>query len=193
MINLEHADILRFYNSIIRGNLNYYFFANNRKSLGSFIHGLKWSCARTLALKFKLRQSSKVFRKFGSKLKCPDTGLEIFIPKTFKAIKIFGCDEPVFDDILFKKWGRKLTRSNLFKQCVICGSSEQIEMHHVRYIKDLKRKAKMKLLDFFTMQMAAINRKQVPLCVEHHKALHNNTLSHNERELFKENIKLLKS
>lgn len=40
--------------------------------------------------------------------------------------------------------------------------------------------------------MAAINRKQVPLCAEHHKALHNNTLSHDERELFKENIQLLK-
>jgi hypothetical protein len=40
--------------------------------------------------------------------------------------------------------------------------------------------------------MAAINRKQVPLCVEHHKALHNNSLSHDERELFKKSISLLK-
>jgi hypothetical protein len=47
-------------------------------------------------------------------------------------------------------------------------------------------------MDFFTMQMAAINRKQIPLCSTHHKALHNNTLSISERELFKSNIKLLK-
>jgi hypothetical protein len=40
--------------------------------------------------------------------------------------------------------------------------------------------------------MAAINCKQVPLCAEHHKALHNNTLSHDECELFQENIQLLK-
>jgi hypothetical protein len=39
--------------------------------------------------------------------------------------------------------------------------------------------------------MVAINRKQVPLCSEYHKALHNNTLSSQERELFKENIKSL--
>ena len=192
LINLDHADIIRYFNSVIRGNLNYYSFANNRKSLGSFIHGLKWSCARTLALKYKLRFASKVFRKFGSKLKCPDTGLELAIPKTFKAIKIFGCNEPFPDDILFKKWRNKLTRSNLFKQCIICGSKEQIEMHHVRQIKDLKKKANKKLLDFFTMQMAAINRKQVPLCVHHHKALHNNSLSLAERKLFEEGIKKIK-
>lgn len=39
--------------------------------------------------------------------------------------------------------------------------------------------------------MAAINRKQLPLCAEHHKALHNSTLSHDERELFKKNEKML--
>ena len=109
LINLDHADIIRYFNSVIRGILNYYSFANNRKSLGSLIHGLKWSCARTLALKYKLRLASKVFRRFGSKLKCPETDLELFIPKTFKALKIFGCNEPLPDEILFKKWSNKLT------------------------------------------------------------------------------------
>ena len=83
LINLDHVDIIRYFNSVIRGNLNYYSFANNRNSLGSFIHGLKWSCARTLALKYKLRFASKVFQKFGSKLKCPETGLKLAIPKSF--------------------------------------------------------------------------------------------------------------
>lgn len=40
LINLDHADSLGYYNSVIRGVLNYYSFANNRKSLGSFVHGL---------------------------------------------------------------------------------------------------------------------------------------------------------
>lgn len=30
-------------------------------------------------------------------------------------------------------------------------------------------------LDFFTRQMAAINRKQVALCKDHHIGLHKNT------------------
>lgn len=192
-INLEHEDILRYYNSIIHGILNYYSFANNHKSLGSLIHGLKFSCARTLALKYKLRHISKVFRKFGSKLKkTRDSEVELYIPKTFKAFKKFKTNVNDPDIIIFSNWNNKLTKSNLFKHCVICSSSNRIEMHHVRKVKDLKSKLRKKNTDFFTTQMAAINRKQVPLCAEHHKALHNNTLSHNERELFKENIKLLK-
>ena len=45
--------------------------------------------------------------------------------------------------------------------CVICGSTTDVEMHHVRKIRDLKNPSSK--LDFFTRQMAAINRKQVPL------------------------------
>jgi group II intron reverse transcriptase/maturase len=190
-INLDHSDILRYYNSVIRGVLNYYSFVNNRKSLGSFVHGLKLSCALTLALKYKLRHASKIFRKFGSKLKSPNGDVELFIPGTFKAIKKFSCNVPIPDDVILSNWNNKLTKSNLFKQCVICGSSNQIQMHHVRQVKDLKSKAAGKKLDFFTLQMAAINRKQVPLCSTHHQALHNNTLSPSERELFKNNLKSL--
>jgi hypothetical protein len=51
-------------------------------------------------------------------------------------------------------------------------------MHHVRSIRNLRKPdsgAKAKF-DFFTRQMAAINRKQIPLCKDHHTRLHNNTL-----------------
>ena len=173
-INLDHQDILRYYNFIIHGVLNYYSFVNNRKSLGSFVHGLKFSCARTLALKYKLRHASKIFKKFGSKLRSPDGDVELFIPSTFKATKKFSCNVPLLNDIMLSNWNNKLTKSNLFKICVICGSNH-VDMHHVRKVRDLKSKAKGKKMDFFTMQMAAINRKQVPLCSRHHKALHNKT------------------
>ena len=191
LINLDHSDILRYYNSVIRGTLNFYSFANNRKSLGSLVHGLKFSCARTLALKYKLRFASKTFSRFGGKLKCPDSGLELFIPKTFRAIKQFAINTPIPDESLFKRWNNKLTKSNLFKYCVICGSSHQVEMHHVRKIKDLKHKARGGKMDFFTLQMASMNRKQIPLCRTHHKALHRNNLSPLERQQFKAGIERL--
>jgi hypothetical protein len=62
-------------------------------------------------------------------------------------------------------------------------------MHHVRNIRDLKIKARKKTLDFFTMQMAAINRKQAPLCTFHHKALHNGSFSLEKRRLFQAGLK----
>lgn len=65
-------------------------------------------------------------------------------------------------------------------------------MYHVRQIKDFKEKANKKLLDFFTIQMAAINRKKVLLCTHHHKALHNNSLSLAECKLFEKGIKKIK-
>jgi hypothetical protein len=54
-------------------------------------------------------------------------------------------------------------------------------MHHVRKIRDMKNPDKQ---GFFTRQMAAINRKQMPLCKDHHIRLHNNTLTDEERSLF---------
>ena len=68
----------------------------------------------------------------------------------------------------------------------------QVEMHHVRKVKDLKAKASSGKMDFFTMQMASINRKQVPLCRTHHKALHRNKLSPLERQQFKAGLERLK-
>ena len=189
LINLDHADIVSYYNNVIRGILNYYSFANNRKSLGSFIHGLKLSCARTLALKYKLRHASKVYRKFGGRLKCPNTEVELYIPPTFKAIHEFAKSRPLPDSVLFKKWNNKLTKSNLYKDCVLCGSLDDVQMHHVRKIRDLLKKAAGKKMDWLTLQMAAINRKQIPLCSFHHQAYHNKKLSLEERQLLNQRIK----
>lgn len=52
-------------------------------------------------------------------------------------------------------------------------------MHHVRKIRDLKRPETLGK-DFLTRQMMAINRKQIPLCHEHHEKYHLGTLSEAE-------------
>lgn len=168
MVNMDHADIVRYYNSITRGILGYYSFCDNHKSLGAIVHGLKHSCALTLALKYKLRHRSKVFKKFGSFLREPRSGIQLFIPKTFVRTRKFLINPPVALSHINRVWNSKLTRSGLLRQCVICGTSP-VEMHHVRNLKELRTR---KHLDWFTQQMAAINRKQVPLCRDHHVGLH---------------------
>jgi hypothetical protein len=52
---------------------------------------------------------------------------------------------------------RMRSRSKLGKPCCICGSSEQVEMHHVRHI----RKMKGKKATGFKAIMNALNRKQI--------------------------------
>lgn len=83
IINLAHQEIIERYNQIIFGILNYYSFVTNKKSLKLLIHGLKMSAARTLALKYKYRSVFPVFKKFGKRLKCFKSSVEIFIPTRF--------------------------------------------------------------------------------------------------------------
>jgi Type II intron maturase len=92
MVNLSHYEIISFYNSKIHGILNLYGFASNRFRLGSVLWMLKASCALTLARKFKLRTMRKVFRKFGSNLKCSETEKELYRPSSLKVIHDFKAE-----------------------------------------------------------------------------------------------------
>jgi hypothetical protein len=123
---------------------------------------------------------SKAFKKFGRKLKCPETNKELYIPKDLKRTRTFDVSEPENLEMLERRWTSKLTRSSLGKECIICGKTPA-EMHHIRKLKEFKSR---KTISWFTMQMAAINRKQVPLCRDHHIRLHNNQLTDEERNLF---------
>lgn len=62
-------------------------------------------------------------------------------------------------------------------------------MHHIRSIAGIRTRLCSNKADFFSLQMAGINRKQVPLCREHHLKLHNKTLSPEETLLFQKNMK----
>lgn len=122
--------------------MNYYHFADNRKSLGSIVHGLKLSCGLTLALKYKLRTLAKTFKKFKSLLKDPNSHVQLNIPSTFSRVthklkfSTKGIRTP--DQIINLSYSNKFTKSNLFKKCIICNSTVNVQMHHVRAIKELR-------------------------------------------------------
>lgn len=113
MVNLDHADIIAYYNAVIRGILTYYNFADNRSSLGSIVRYIHMSCARTLALKYKLRHMSKAYKKFGTLLTCKETGVSLFKPSTLKRTRQFNLSQPVTLERLERSWANKLTGSNL--------------------------------------------------------------------------------
>lgn len=83
LINLDHQIIILNYNSVINGLLNYYSFADNKKSLGGIVHGLKCSCALTLALKYKLRTAAKAYKKFKKDLADPESKTKLHISNIF--------------------------------------------------------------------------------------------------------------
>jgi hypothetical protein len=43
-MNLDHADIIKYYNAVVRGIINYYSFVDNIARLSSIVGYLKLSC-----------------------------------------------------------------------------------------------------------------------------------------------------
>jgi group II intron reverse transcriptase/maturase len=194
LVNLDHRAILLLYNSVISGLMNYYRFADNRKSLGNITHGLKMSCALTLALKFKMRTARKSFRRFGGRLKDPLSKVHLKIPETHRRLSHLERFKTGKGDLKTPESVIKLSYANIRsvsmvnRTCVVCGSSSGIQAHHVRKLRELNRRLH---LDFFTKQMAGVNRKQIPLCVEHHRGLHKGILSESERKAYSEGVRAL--
>lgn len=141
LVNFEHHEIITFYNHRISGLVNFYGFAHNYTGLRKIIMVLQFSCALTLALKFKLRTKKQAFKRFGYLLGDPETGKHLKFPKTFKVKHQFpSTTESRADEILRVSWFNKLTKSSLNKACVICESKTNVEMHHIRQVKDVKNK-----------------------------------------------------
>ena len=83
-IPLTHPQILNYFNNRILGILNYYSCVHNRNELWSIVRFLNYSCALTLARKYKLKSLAKTFKKFGRNLE--------FVNKKRKKYKIFRPD-----------------------------------------------------------------------------------------------------
>lgn len=77
----DKDEIIRLYNSVLRGYLNYYSFAMNYGRLAASLRFILYtSCAKLLAAKFKLGSVNKVMNKFGPDLK-GNSNTEFLKPK----------------------------------------------------------------------------------------------------------------
>ena len=181
LIHLDHIDILKYFNSRVQGILNYYSFAGNRSSLHRVFWILRQSCALTLARKFKLRTMRRTFLKFGFDLTDPSTDAMLAIPSNLSRLSKFKTSGPtdpeILDVILGKKWSNKLTSSTTLGTCVLCGSSHDVEMHHLRKVNDVRQKIRTGNVTY-AQWTGAVLRKQIPLCNYHHSLYHQGQLSH---------------
>jgi nicotine oxidoreductase len=179
---LTHAQILNFFNSKIRGILNYYTCIHNRMSLWSLVRILTYSCALTLARKFKLKTLAKTFKKFGRDLRFINKKGEIFKiyrPENLRMLAEFERfhtpPSSDIDTLLKTSWSSSMTQTQFDETCVICGTEENLEIHHIRSIKEVRVKARS-----YAQWVGGFLRKTIPLCKAHHLALHSGNLSHSE-------------
>ena len=167
-LHFETNQIVNHFKQIWSGLSVYYSFADNYGSLGRIHYILKYSCVLTLASKLKLKTAKKVFTKFGKDINIRDKDNNIIAsfpdvslakPKKFYITKI----EDINPMLRLEKLSTATFRSKsvLSSPCTICGSSENIEMHHVRKLRDSSRAIK---LDYMTSMMSRMNRKQIPIC-----------------------------
>ena len=158
--------IITLYNSIYRGYINYYSFAENLTRISSWLHFvLKTSCAKLLASKFKLETRSKTFVKFGNDLKGDD---RIGFVKAVYGMNAWDFKISI-KEVIQTMYAETISEASLQNlTCAVCDSNYRVEMHHVRMTKDLNPK-----LNKVDALMAKRRRKQIPLCRKCHMEHHN--------------------
>jgi hypothetical protein len=165
-INQPVDHIIARYNSIIRGWYNYFQLAENVGRLNYARYVLQYSLVKTLAHKERTTVY-KIFRKYGKNISYtkPNGRAIYFFNQSLKQVKKA---KPARDDLdSIPVWFPRRTRSRLLDNCAICQSSGPIEMHHVKHIRKRGQR-----VEGFSLYLAAINRKQVPVCRDCHQDIH---------------------
>ena len=166
LINQPIDHIIDHYNGVLRGWYTYYQLAENVSQLNYAKYVLCYSLTKTIAHKEK-SSTSKVFRKYGKAITVqkPNGNTVQFFNKPLKQVR--KTKAPVQDVDSLPSWLPRRTHSRLQDRCAICNSHDRVEMHHIRHIR--KRGEN---LQGFALYMAAINRKQVPVCRQCHRDIH---------------------
>jgi group II intron reverse transcriptase/maturase len=166
-INQPVDHIIGHYNGVIRGWYNYYQLAENVCRLNYARYVLQYSLAKTLAGKER-SSVRRIFRKYGKDLTFvkPNGRRVHFFNQPLRQVKKAKSSAAKLD--LLPAWGPRRTQTRLLDDCAICGSRDHVEMHHVRHIRKRGQK-----VQGFTLYLAAINRKQVPVCQKCHREIHN--------------------
>jgi hypothetical protein len=165
--------IIKKYNYLWNGILNYYSFAYNRSQLNFIQYLLLHSAACTLMNKLKLSSRAKVFKKFGRELivKKEDQKNSVKEVKfnyhaNLERLEKFSTGKKNIG-LPFYTFDYALRSTKLYNaQCVICGATSNIEMHHRRPLKSAVTDNTLKGI------VKNLTRKQIPLCRLCHLKVH---------------------
>jgi len=183
MLNESEFSIMSAYQSEYRGIVEYYQLAHNIAELGK----LKWimdhSLTMTLAAKLKTN-ASNVRKKYHTTLIVegrPYKGMQITIEREGKkplvaqwgGIPLRRREKAILYDNPQTQWGghTELVKRLMAHTCEQCGSKEQVEVHHIRAMKDLNKYTGREKPEW-VKKMALRNRKTLILCRTCHMDLH---------------------
>ncbi len=183
---LNHSDyeIVTRFNIECQGLLNYYILAQNvHKRLAPVRYAYLQSLVKTIAAKHK-KKSSWVYRRYIGKLEDGRKVIRVVIPRekpkkpliaTFGAKPICYAKKAMLkDEIPRPHFTRtELVQRLLANKCELCESIQNIEVHHVHKLANIKRKYKgQRQPPDWVIFMISRNRKTVVVCRECHHKIH---------------------
>lgn len=166
-----------------RGLVEYYQKAYNLHRFNRLKWIMEQSLARTLA--HKLRVSVRqIYHRFEVTLQTeygPRAGLQVKVERgdkkplvaTWGGICLRRQPKAVLNDQPLRIWGARteLEKRLLAQTCELCGSEENIQVHHIRALKDLHRRGRAEKPAWVKI-MAARRRKTLVVCHRCHTAIH---------------------
>lgn len=178
LLNESDFTIMATYQLEYRGLVNYYRMAYNLYTLSKLKWVMEQSLAKTLASKHKM-SVSKVYKKYKTELDVEGKkykGLQVTVPRegkkplvaTWGGIPLtWDVTAPIEDETKQYAWRRsELERRLLAQTCEQCGATrmtDQIEVHHIRALKDLEKYPGREKPQWVHI-MAARRRKTLVLC-----------------------------
>lgn len=184
-VNDSVHSVITQYQTEYRGVVNYYQMAYNLHQL----QRLKWimeeSLVRTLAMKLKI-SVRQVYRRFQTTLQTdegPRKVLQITVRRSegkkplvarWGGIPLVRREDAILkDEQAPRAWNDRteLIQRLLAESCERCGSRDNVEVHHVRHLKDLQRKGRGEK-PYWIQIMAARQRKTLVVCAKCHDDIH---------------------
>ena len=185
LANDDDYTIVSRYQAEFRGVIQYYILAQNVSHLGKLQWVMEWSLAKTLAAKHKTT-SQKVFRSYKSTVstehgqrKClkvmvtRDKGKSPLVAQ-FGGIPLKRKRQAILIDQRPQRYGfarNELVQRLLAEECELCGSTVDIEVHHVCALRDLNVKGRAEK-PLWVQAMAARRRKTLVVCRPCHLDAH---------------------
>jgi group II intron reverse transcriptase/maturase len=188
----DASTIIQWYGHVAHGLLSYYRCCDNSANVKKMVdYHLRWSCFHTLAQKFKTTVSG-IINTYGKDLVLEEkleekTKKRTYFPSNsyIRNLKVeFLTNSPTeMKDRLDRLFLRTQRLPLLGEKCMVEGCERKdVEMHHVKKLlranKDGKVtvKGKKRAISGYEAIMYSLKTKQIPLCPEHHKSLHEGTL-----------------
>ncbi len=184
LLNLSDYDIITTYEVELQGLINYYSRIYNLQQLRHLRYKWTESLIKTLAAKHRtkkkaIRRKYQQFMNVKGQKKLIGIEIQRGNKKPLKAVfgkkPIQGHKDMVIKDkiqtIHVKR--NELIKRLLAEICELCGlTNVALEGHHIRKLKDLKKKWKGKEKPKWVEKMIAITRKTLFVCTSCHQSIH---------------------